>query len=251
MCRILMPLPGRGFDPTESGVSWKVLTDRGHSVQFATPDGLPAQADPRMVTGEGLGPWRALLRADSLGRKAYGVMKASRAFNGPLSYDRIRIEEFDALVLPGGHASGMREYLESPQLQSLVATAFARHLPVGAICHGVVLAARARDATGRSVLYSLKTTALIRSLELTAWAMTALWLGNYYRTYPVTVQDEVVSALASPALFEAGPTPILRDSPNHLTRGFTVRDGNYLSARWPGDVHRFASEFADMLGSVC
>jgi len=25
-----------------------------------------------------------------------------------------------------------------------------------------------------------------------------------------------------------------------------VRDGNYLSARWPGDVHRFAREFSAM-----
>ena len=29
--------------------------------------------------------------------------------------------------------------------------------------------------------------------------------------------------------------------------GFTVRDGNWLSARWPGDAHRFASEFVAML----
>jgi hypothetical protein len=28
----------------------------------------------------------------------------------------------------------------------------------------------------------------------------------------------------------------------------TVRDGYYLSARWPGDAHRFASEFAAMIG---
>jgi hypothetical protein len=27
-----------------------------------------------------------------------------------------------------------------------------------------------------------------------------------------------------------------------------VRDGHYLSARWPGDAHRFASEFAAMAG---
>ncbi len=29
---------------------------------------------------------------------------------------------------------------------------------------------------------------------------------------------------------------------------FVVRDGNYLSARWPGDVHTFARRFAEMLG---
>lgn len=29
---------------------------------------------------------------------------------------------------------------------------------------------------------------------------------------------------------------------------FAVRDGNYLSARWPGDAYLFARRFAGMLG---
>jgi hypothetical protein len=40
---------------------------------------------------------------------------------------------------------------------------------------------------------------------------------------------------------------IKRDSPEHLEAGFTVRDGAYLSARWPGDAHRFAAEFNGLL----
>lgn len=39
-----------------------------------------------------------------------------------------------------------------------------------------------------------------------------------------------------------------RDSPALLGTGFTVRDGNYGSARWPGDAHRFAADFAVLLG---
>ncbi len=37
MAKILMPLPARDFDPTETGVPWRVLTERGHDVVFATP----------------------------------------------------------------------------------------------------------------------------------------------------------------------------------------------------------------------
>lgn len=77
--------------------------------------------------------------------------------------------------------------------------------------------------------------------------LTALWLGNYYRTYPLTVQGEVTRALASPRDFLAGPPALRRDSPDRLSRGYVVRDGRYLSARWPGDAHRFARSFADML----
>lgn len=100
---------------------------------------------------------------------------------------------------------------------------------------------------GRSVLYGKRTTALTKLMELTAWALTCLYLGDYYRTYPMTVEDEVRAPLAAPEHFVPGPISIVRDLPNNLAAGFTVRDGNYLSARWPGDAHRFANEFALML----
>lgn len=226
---------------------WLELTRRGHEVRFATPDGMAANADPRMLLGNGLGPWRQVLRADANGRAAHSAMVASPAFTHPWSYEQVGVEDVDAFLLPGGHAPGMKVYLESSRLQELVSTAFARQMPVGAICHGVVLASRARRPDGRSVLYGLRTTALTRSLELGAWALTALWLGDYYRTYPITVQQEVTNALAKPEDFQIGPAPILRDAPGHLDRGFAVRDAMYLSARWPGDAHRFASEYVAML----
>lgn len=67
-----------------------------------------------------------------------------------------------------------------------------------------------------------------------------LWLGRYYRTYPQCLQDEVKAALENPRDFIAGPPAITRDSPANLAPGFAVRDGTYLSARWPGDAHSFA-----------
>ncbi len=45
----------------------------------------------------------------------------------------------------------------------------------------------------------------------------------------------------------SGPLPLKRDSLEHPEHGFCVRDGNYLSARWPGDAHRFALELVAML----
>jgi putative intracellular protease/amidase len=246
---VLIPIPSRDFDPTETAVPWKTLSQCGHAVTFATPDGRPGQADERMLTGRDLGILKPVLMADANGRRAYGEMAASPAFQRPRRHADLRAEEFDALVLPGGHAPGMRAYLESPVLQELVAAMFRQGRPVGAICHGVLLAARSRSAEGRSVLFGRKTTALTRQLELTAWALTALWLGSYYRTYPTTVQDEVSRALASASDFLAGPPAFTRDAPSKLGAGFTVRDGLYLSARWPGDAHRFASEFAALLGA--
>jgi len=60
----------------------------------------------------------------------------------------------------------MRRYLESDVLRELVVAAFTDRAPVGAICHGVLLAARSTNpATGRSVLFGKQTTALTWSLE--------------------------------------------------------------------------------------
>jgi putative intracellular protease/amidase len=248
MATVLMPLPDGDFDPTESGVPWRTLRDRGHRVVFATPAGRMARADPKMVTGAGLGIFSPLLKADANGRAAYRDMEQSDAFRRPISYGEIRAADFDALMLTGGHAPGMRVYLGSGVLQAAVADVFAQNKPVGAICHGVLLAARSSFPQGKSVLYGKKTTALTKQMELAAWMLTRLYLDDYYRTYPTPVEDEVRSALARPEDFVRGPPPLRRDSPARLGLGFTVRDGHYLSARWPGDAHRFAAEFAAMLG---
>ena len=247
MALVLIPLPDRDFDPTEAAVPWLALTRRGHQVRFATPSGRAAEADPRMLRGTGLGLWKKLLMADRRGRSAYEAMSACDDFRRPRSYQNAGAEECDGIILPGGHAPGMRQYLESESVQAMVARAFERNIPVGAICHGVLVAARTRSAAGRSVLHGRKTTALTRVLELSGWILTSLWLGDYYRTYPLPVETEVKAALAAPGDFVAGPPAVLRDDPGHLRRGFAVRDGNYVSARWPGDAHRFAAEFVSLL----
>lgn len=249
MGTIMMPLPKRDFDPTETGVPWRILRERGHRVVFATPDGRPGEADPMMVTGKGLGILARVLKADDNGRRAYGEMTQSGEFQKPIVYDEIREADCEALLLPGGHAKGMRPYLESERLQATVAGFFAQRKVVGAICHGVLLAARSRIAAGTSVLHGRKTTGLTKLMEMSAWALTSLYLGDYYRTYPMAVEDEVRATLANPEDFVTGPVALTRDSPGRLDAGFTLRDGNYLSARWPGDAHRFASELARMLES--
>jgi putative intracellular protease/amidase len=249
MANVLVPIPDHDFDPTETGVPWRTLRQRSHRVVFATPKGKIAHADPRMVTGKGLGIFAPLMKADRNGQSAYAQMRECEEFRHPIAYHNLGQENLDGIILPGGHAQGMREYLESSRLQSIVAEFFARNQPIGAICHGVLLAARSRRSDGRSVLYGKKTTAFTKLMELTAWALTRVYLGNYYRTYPVTVEDEVRAALAAPEDFIRGPISITRDAPSNLDIGFTVRDGNYLSARWPGDAHRFANEFASMLAA--
>ncbi len=246
--RILFPLPSRGFDPTESAVPYERLIDAGHEVVFATPDGRPSAADPRVISGRGFGPFRHWLRAQPHARTLYTEMEASPAFRRPLPYADLDADDFDGVLLTGGHAEDMKSYLESPELQRLVVAHMREDKPVAAICHGVLIPARAIDPqTGKSVLYGRKTTALTKAQELSAWAMTGLWLGSYYRTYKQTVQDEVSAALARPEDFETGSFTAAREGPQQAQVGFVVRDGNYVSARYYVDAYRFAETFAAVL----
>lgn len=282
MAHILALLPARDFDPTEAAVSWQQLRQRGHRLSFATPDGSRAHADPLMVTGQGLDFWGQIpglnklvlmglgLRADAAGRAAYAALQRDPAFLAPLRHADARASDFDALLLPGGHAPGMRDYLESPVLHALVAAYFDADKPVAAICHGVVLAARSRSAvTGQSVLHGRKTTALTWAFESQAARLGRIlrfWDPHYYRTYREqageaigarSVQAEVTRALAQPDDFldVAADAPqrfrqtsgLFRDRSNDSRAAFVVRDGRYVSARWPGDVHTFARTFADVL----
>jgi hypothetical protein len=109
--------------------------------------------------------------------------------------------------------------------------------------------ARAQDPTaGRSVLYGRRTTCLPRYLERSAYLLTAWRLGRYYHTYPAYVEEEVRAVLASPSDFQRGPRTLSRhDTASDHRPAFVVEDGNYLSARWPGDAHLFAERFRSML----
>ncbi|GDY67858.1 hypothetical protein SAV14893_072510 [Streptomyces avermitilis] len=144
----------------------------------------------------------------------------------------------------------MRQYLGSAELRTQVARFWALKRPVGAICHGVLVLARAQDpATGRSVLAGHRTTCLPKYMERTAYLTTAWRLGRYYRTYPAYVEDEVRAALGDPAAqFERGPRVLTRrGTAGDDTHAFVVEDGTYLSARWPGDAYLFGRRYLDLL----
>jgi putative intracellular protease/amidase len=283
MALIVMPLPHRDFDPSEVAISWRVLTGRGHEVLFATPDGKPAAADRIMLDGIGLDPWSRVpglrrirliglvLRANRDARRAYAELERDPHFRAPLRWDQASAGDFDGLVLAGGHrARGMRDYLESAMLQRLVVAFFDTGKPVGAICHGVLLAARSRRGDGKSVLYGRRTTSLTWAQERAASTLAHVgrrWDRDYYRTYLeepgqpegyMSVEAEVTRALAAREDYVDVPrdAPDFRRKTNGLARdkvddsrpAWVVRDGNYVSARWPGDAHTFAAWLAELLG---
>jgi putative intracellular protease/amidase len=245
--RVLLPLPDRDFDVTEVAVPWSILRDAGHDVVFATERaGTVPAADPRLLTGVLFGRLGAAPEA----RKRYYELVAAPEFSATVAWGALDPATFDGLILPGGHAPGMRQYLGSPVLRDQIARFWPLDRPVGAICHGVLVLARTLDpATGRSVLAGRPTTCLPRYMERSAYLATAWRLGRYYRTYPRYVEDEVRAALDHPdEQFRRGPVTLsARGTATDDTPAFVVEDRNYVSARWPGDAYLFARRFCALL----
>jgi putative intracellular protease/amidase len=239
-----MPLPDHDFDVTEVAVPWRLLTQAGPEGRFATEHGDVA-ADQRLLDGVVLGK----LGAEEEAKSFYADLLSDDAYRTPTPWADIDPDAFEGLLLPGGHAPRMRQYLGSEVLQKKVADIWATGRPVGAVCHGVLVLARATDpTTGRSLLHGRRTTCLPKHMERAAFFATAWRRGSYYRTYPAYVEDEVRAALAGPADLERGPRTLFRrgtdtdDGP-----AFVVEDGSYVSARWPGDAYLFACRFGERL----
>jgi putative intracellular protease/amidase len=244
MARVLIPLPDIDYEPTEAGVPYRELKRRGHEVVIATEHGARPKVDPKLIHGVVFGQ----LKAEPDAMAAYRELDASPELQEPVSWSGLDLTRFDALVLPGGHAPGMRQYLASESLQEAVAAFWALDRPVAAICHGTLVLARAEDPrTGRSLLEGRTTTCLPKYLERAGYLATFWAVGRYYRTYPAYVEDEVRAALGS-GTFVRGPLSLFKKgTASDDSAAFVVEDKNYVSARWPGDAYLFAKRLAERL----
>ena len=97
--RILVPLPDRDFDTTEVAVPWRLLTDRGHEIVFATQGGGNApECDPKLLDGVLFGK----LGAEPEPISFYRQLTGDPAFRDPPAWGEVEPADFDGLLLPGG-----------------------------------------------------------------------------------------------------------------------------------------------------
>lgn len=130
--KILM-IVGDFSEDYETMVPFQTLLAVGHSVHAACP-------------GKSAGDKIATAVHDFEGHQTYSE-KPGHNFTLNASFDAIRAEDYDALLLPGGRAP---EYLRmNPKVLDVVRHFFTAHKPVAAICHGVQLLAAAGVLKGR------------------------------------------------------------------------------------------------------
>lgn len=232
---ILMPLPDYDFDPTEAAIPWKACSDQGWKVTISTEHSNVPQCD--QIKLKGLLP--GLVSAGTKAQAAYDQMSHDPSFQHPILYSDIDSEQYAAILLPGGDAPRMRQFLDNTQLQGKVLEFCQHGKLVGAICHGILVLARTVDPqTGHSVLYGHKLTALPKSFDRLGYRIDRLLLKHGYVMYPSCVADEVQSCLAQLQDFVSGPGPFTP---------FVFSDRNLITSRWYMDAEVFAARFVDEL----
>ena len=224
MKKAIIPIPDKDFDTTEVSITWKILKENKIDIIFATENGIVGETDPLLLTGVIFGQLGA--KKDAI--DAYHLMQKSNEFLHPIKYDEINPSDYDLLFLPGGHAKGMRQYLENKTLQNKIVDFFHLNKLVGSVCHGSLLLARSIDEkTSKSIVHNYNFTGL------TKWK-----LDDYYKTYEAYLQDEVETFLANKSQFKTGFNSFIP---------FFVEDRNLLSARWPNDVKLLANKLVEKL----
>ncbi|GEC02477.1 dimethylallyltransferase [Streptomyces spinoverrucosus] len=129
-----------GYWAEEVAASHQVLTDAGVQVSIATPGGVRPTVDALSLDERGGVP-----EADAERFRAYLDTLADQ-LAAPLALSGVRLDDYDALYLPGGHAP-MADLTQDADLGRLLNEADAAGRAVAALCHGVagLLSAERQD----------------------------------------------------------------------------------------------------------
>lgn len=135
MAKTILMLVGDFGEDYETMVPFQALTMVGHTVHAACP-------------GKKAGEWVMTAIHDFDGYQTYSE-KPGHRFTLNATFDEIRAEDYDALVVPGGRAP---EYLRMNERVIACVQHFAQaDKPIAAICHGAQLLAAAGVLRGRRV----------------------------------------------------------------------------------------------------
>jgi putative intracellular protease/amidase len=121
-----------GYWAEELLTPYRLLTDAGHEVVFATPGGVAPVAD------------EGSLAADEDARDALAAIEGLQA---PRRLDDIDLAAFDAVFYPGGHGP-MEDLASDPTSGALLAEALETDKPLALVCHGLAALLAARRENG-------------------------------------------------------------------------------------------------------
>lgn len=116
-----------GYWAEEFANPYKALTDAGHEVVVATPGGTTPNVD--MMS---LRPAMAGSEQEALDLEA--IIRSAEAMRRPLQLSDVRLEDYDAVYMPGGHGP-MQDLAYDADAGRLLTAALASGKPLAIVCH--------------------------------------------------------------------------------------------------------------------
>jgi putative intracellular protease/amidase len=157
-----------GYWAEEFAAPYKIVTDAGHEVVVATPNGAIPNVDMMSLRPEMAGGVKAALELEA-------IIRSAEVMRRPLKLSDVRLEDYDAVYLPGGHGP-MADLAFDADVGRLLTAQLASGNPLFIVCHGpaAILATRIH---GVSPFKGYKVTAFTDEEE-TAVGMAAksTWL---------------------------------------------------------------------------
>lgn len=116
-----------GYWAEEFANPYKILTDAGHEVVVATPNGVVPTVDMMSLRPEMAGGAQGALELEA-------IIRSAEVMRRPLRLSDVRLEDYDAVYLPGGHGP-MSDLAFDADVGRLLTAQLASGNPLFIVCH--------------------------------------------------------------------------------------------------------------------
>ncbi|MFJ9589032.1 type 1 glutamine amidotransferase domain-containing protein [Streptomyces acidicola] len=116
-----------GYWAEEFAMPYKAVTDAGHEVVVATPGGVTPNVDMMSLRPSMAGGEKGALELEE-------IIRSAEAMRRPLKLSDVRLEDYDAVYLPGGHGP-MSDLAYDADIGRLLTAQLASGKPLAIVCH--------------------------------------------------------------------------------------------------------------------
>jgi putative intracellular protease/amidase len=147
----------------------KEFVDAGYKVDISTPGAKKPTADPKSLEVSTLGAEKAVAFAKYL-------KSLSTTLSNPLELAKINMDDYDAVIVPGGHGPVEDLYKDKDMGKVLFAADKSKKI-IGAVCHGQAAFLSAVDSKGKWLFKGRNMTSFSDAEEIEfGTANNAPWL---------------------------------------------------------------------------
>ncbi|MFF7237857.1 DJ-1/PfpI family protein [Streptomyces collinus] len=116
-----------GYWAEEFAMPYKAVTEAGHEVVVATPGGVTPNVDMMSLRPSMAGGEEGALELEE-------IIRSAEAMRRPLKLSDVRLEDYDAVYLPGGHGP-MSDLAYDADAGRLLTAQLASGRPLAIVCH--------------------------------------------------------------------------------------------------------------------